>query len=228
MVSGACASLGPWFCTEIVYVPEPPAVNVPTWLLVTWRLAFVTIVVGSVLLLLVVLLSYVGDVTDAVLSITVPFTVFEGVETTRLIGFAVAPLARPLPYVQVTVPALNGHVQLVPVAETNDSPVGIASVTTIGLAAVDGPMLVTLSVYVPLAPALKFPVWLLVIARSARPMNACAVALALLYGPESVPVAPESSVHVENTVFVCGFDGPVPGVVCAARLGVASYVIVRC
>jgi hypothetical protein len=60
----------------------------------------------------------VGEVTDAVLAITVPSGVFAGVDTTRTIGFAVAPLARPLPYVHVTVPDAKRQVQLVPVAET--------------------------------------------------------------------------------------------------------------
>ena len=92
--------------------------NDPTWLLVICRSACAAIVVGSVLLLLPRLLSYVGEVTDAVLSIRVPSGVFAGVETTRLIGFAVAPLARPLPYVHVTVGEAKMHVQLVPVADT--------------------------------------------------------------------------------------------------------------
>ena len=67
---------------------------------------------------------------------------------------------------QVTTWATAAQVNPVPAMLTNDNPVGRVSTTVTGFAA-DGPLFVTVTMYVPFEPTAKSPVWVLVTARSA-------------------------------------------------------------
>ena len=58
------------------------------------------------------------------------------------------------------------HVQPVPMPETKLKPNGRVSVTVMVPVVVADPMLVTVSVWIPLVPVVKFPLWLLLKDRS--------------------------------------------------------------
>src|ERR1017187_3753126 len=164
------------------------------------RSALASMVVGSLEVLLARLLSHVGELTVAVLVAAVPSGVLDGVSTTSLMVGAVVPLVRAVDEVQVMMGEVKLHTQPVPVAETYCSGETIVSRTVIGVAAVDGPLLVTVRVYVPSAPALKLPLWLLVTWRSARPMYSSTVFVVLVYTPLSFPEAPVLSVAAAYTL----------------------------
>lgn len=100
----------------------------------------------------------------------------------------VAPDAKGLGLVQVTVCPDAEQVQFVPVPETKLSPVGKLSVTISGPDAVDRPLFVRLRVYVPFCPTVKLPVCDLLSKRSALVITVVGSLAVLLASVGSVVV----------------------------------------
>jgi len=90
--------------------------------------------------------------------------------TSEIVG-DVAPLAIGVVVVHVTTWPEALHVQPVPVAEANVKPVGSVSVSVRVPVVGDVPLLVTLSVYVPVAPMTKFPLWDPVAVKAGAPLT---------------------------------------------------------
>src|SRR5712692_10588546 len=162
----AAAVEGPPLVTCSVYVSAPPAVTGSgASLLVIDRSAEAVTVVGAVSQLFSGLGSAVGELTQALLLMLPPSL---GAVTTMVIGGA-GPGGRSVLRVQVTTPALCAQTQVLPLALTKLTPAGSVSVTVIVAAAVEGPPLVTCSVYVSAPPAVTGSgASLLVIDRSAE------------------------------------------------------------
>src|SRR5712692_10471591 len=127
-----------------------PAVAVAGPLFSILRSARRCTLVCSVAQLLSGLGSLVGELTQALLLMVPPSL---GAVTTMVIGGAVAPGPSGVLLVQVTTPWLWVQVQPVPVALTKVTPAGNVSITVIGAAAVEGPPLCTVRVYVSAPPA---------------------------------------------------------------------------
>jgi hypothetical protein len=111
--------------------------------------------------------SSVGPGATVAVFVIVPVA-DEATSTGRLIVAVETPSAIEAAWVHVTALARFEQLQPVPVGvDANVSPDGSVSVTVIGPAEVAGPLLVTTIEYVPLWPAVKLPLWLLVIDKSA-------------------------------------------------------------
>jgi hypothetical protein len=131
------------------------------------RSALVTIETGSELELFDMFGSSVGPGATVAVFVIVPVA-DEATSTGRLIVAVETPSAIEAAWVHVTALARFEQLQPVPVGvDANVSPDGSVSVTVIGPAEVAGPLLVTTIEYVPLWPAVKLPLWLLVIDKSA-------------------------------------------------------------
>src|SRR5712692_9881604 len=176
----AAAVEGPPLVTCSVYVSAPPAVTGSgASLLVIDRSAEAVTVVGAVSQLFSGLGSAVGELTQALLLMLPPSL---GAVTTMVIGGA-GPGGRSVLRVQVTTPALCAQTQVLPLALTKVTPAGSVSVTVIVAAAVEGPPLVTCSVYVSAPPAVTGSgASLLVIDRSAEAVTVVGAVAQLFSG----------------------------------------------
>jgi hypothetical protein len=139
--------------------------------------------------------SSVGPGATVAVFVIVPVA-DEATSTGRLIVAVETPSAIEAAWVHVTALARFEQLQPVPVGvDANVSPDGSVSVTVIGPAEVAGPLLVTTIEYVPLWPAVKLPLWLLVIDKSA-PVTTVAVSVAVLFEVTGSAVAPGTTLAV--------------------------------
>jgi hypothetical protein len=162
-IVASAASDGPLFLTTIVYVVFVPAVIAPTCDLVVDKSALVVRVVGpSVPVLFVVSGSGVLENTVAEL-VTVPVTLAATATTRSRVTVALLASGPP---VQVTV-VVPPQTQPAEGVDTNVIPVGSGSFT-VTVAACDGPLFFTDTVYVTFVPARIAPVCDLVTVRSAE------------------------------------------------------------
>ena len=141
-----------------------------------------------------------------------------GAVTVTVIVGAVAPVASAgLVQVTETLPALP-QTQPVPVAETNVTPAGSASVT-VRLTASDGPLFTTTSEYATLPPATTVAGPVFVMARSAE-----AVTVVLT---EAVLLVRSGSAAVEDTDAVLDTVAAWPGAVTVTVMGAAEVPAAR-
>jgi hypothetical protein len=173
----------PVLLTVIVYVPVDPIVKLPVWLLAIARVG-VTTVVGSVAV----------GVFDAPPPVAVAEFVtvagaFAATLTVSVIGVPAAAAAMTAALVQVTVCTTALHVQPVPVAALNVSPVGSVSVTVMVPDVATFPVLLTAIVYVPVAPVTKDPACDFVIASTGLPASVVgSVAVGVFVAPPPLAV----------------------------------------
>jgi len=142
----------PLLLTTIVYVPVAPVTSEPVCDFAIARAGLPASVVGSVAV--------------GVLMAPPPLTVTELVTepgaptalTVKVIGAPFAPAAMAVVLVHVAVWPAPLHVQPVPVAALKVNPVGSVSVTVMVPVVGDVPALLSVIVYVPVAPIVKSPV----------------------------------------------------------------------
>ncbi len=193
----------PVLLTVIVYVPVEPIVKLPVWLLAIARVG-VTTVVGSVAVGVAV-----SPPPLAVAELVTVAGAFAATLTVSIIGALDAPAAMTAALVHVTVCPAALHVQPVPVAALNVSPVGSVSVTVIVPDVATFPELLTAIVYVPVAPVTKEPVCDFVIASIGLPARVVgSVAVGVFEAPPPVAVTEfvtEPGAPTALTVKVMGF-----------------------
>jgi hypothetical protein len=173
----------PVLLTPSVYVPVWPATKLPACDFTIARTGLPESVVGSVA---------VGAFVAAP-----PLAVAEFVTdpagpaalTVRVIGLPDAPAAMAVVLVQVALRAEPLQVQPVPVAALNVKPVGSASVTVTVPVVGDVPVLLTPIAYVPVAPIVKLPVWLLAMASTGARTAVGLVAVGEFVAPPPLAVA---------------------------------------
>jgi len=173
----------PVLLAVIVYVPVEPIVKLPAWLFAIASVG-VTTLVGS---------AAVG-VFEAPppLAVTELVTVagaFAATFTVSVIGAPAAAAAMTAVLVQVTVCPAALQVQPVPLAALKVKPVGSVSVTVMVPEVATLPLLLTATVYVPVAPVTKDPVCDLAIASVALPASVVgSVAVGVLMAPPPLAV----------------------------------------
>jgi len=166
-----------------VYVPVEPIVKLPVWLFAIARVGVTTVV---------------GSVAVGVFEAPPPLTVTELVTVAGAFAatFTVSVIEVPEPaaamaavLVQVTVWPTALHVHPVPVAALNVKPVGSVSVTVIVPEVATFPVLLTATVYVPVAPVTNEPVCDLAIASVGLPARVVgSVAVGVLMAPPPLTV----------------------------------------
>jgi hypothetical protein len=167
----------PVLLTAMVYVPVPPAVNEPVWVLVIASAGNPEIVVGSV--------------PTGVLVAPPPLAVAELVTepggpttlTVSVMGLPAALAAMTVVLVHVAPAPEPVHDQPVPLAALKVKPAGSVSVTLIVPDVAAVPVLLTAIVYVPVPPTVKVPVWVFVIESTGRMMVVGSVATGVLLAP---------------------------------------------